>query len=131
MVHDAQNKFNESMISTYYKDFFSKMKVYTAKHNSVYFWSNSPKVREELVPKQHKKWTKNSIVKALNNRVWNDLMDFMIKDQKSRMNVGLDLYKMSETLKPTGYKDAVHHVPEWYKMVAHQLLSMYCMWGAN
>ena len=52
MIHDLQNKFNESKESTYYKDFFSKMSKYTKEQQSVYFWSNSPRVREDLVPEK-------------------------------------------------------------------------------
>ena len=52
MIHDLQNKFNESMESRYYKDFFSKMSKYTKEQQSVYFWSNSPRVREDLVPEK-------------------------------------------------------------------------------
>ena len=52
----------------------------------------------------------------------------MTTELKSRLNVGLDLYKLSESLKPSAHVDAVHPKPEWYLMVAHQLLSMYCLW---
>ena len=128
MIHDLGNRFNESMESTYYKDFFSKMSKYTKEQQSVYFWSNSPKVKEKLVPEDFQNWTKNENVKVYNNRIWNDLLEIKTTQQMSRLNVGLDLYKRSESLKPTAYLDAVHHVSEWYKMIAHQVLSMYCMW---
>ena len=130
MIHDLQNKFNESMESRYYKDFFSKMSKYTKEQQSVYFWSSSPRVREDLVPEKFKNWTKNHLVEMFNKRVRSDLLEIRIEQETLKLNVGLDLYKKSESLKPSAYLDAVHHKPEWYKMVAHQLLSMYCTWRA-
>ena len=111
MSHDLQNKFYESLESRI-KNFFSKMSEYTKELKLVYFWSNSPRVREKVVPEAFQKWTKNKIVKNYNDIVGNDLLNIMTKELKSRMNVGLDLYKLSESLKPSAYVDAVHHKPE-------------------
>ena len=130
MIHDLENKFDESMESTYYKDFFFKMSEYTKEQQSVYFWSNSPSVREDLVPEEFKNWTKDHLVEMFNKKVLSVLLEIRTEQERLTLNVGLDLYKRSESQKPSAYLDTVHHKPEWYKMVAHQLLSVYCTWRA-
>ena len=127
MVHDVKT-INSTMESKYYKNFFQKMSKYVRKQESVYFWSNSPRVNEDKVPKQFRNWTKNAYLHLLNKNALQELLRFRTYTSKSRLNFGLDLFKLSENLPLRAYSDAVHHANQWYQIVAGKLLSMYCVW---
>ena len=126
-VHDVKY-INSTMESKYYRQFFQKMSRYVEKHRSVYFWSNSPMVREHKVPEQYKSITKNDKLQVLNRVALGELIPLSGKYKKSRLNFGLDLHRLSENLSAEAYNDAVHHKVGWYRNVGGKLLSMYCVW---
>ena len=127
MVHDVKT-INSSMESKYYKSLFKKMSNYVKQQNSVYFWSNSPRVYENKVPKKFSNWTKNANLHLLNKISFRELLRLQTNSSKSRLNFGLDLNRLSENLPSDAYVDAVHHANQWYNIVAGKLLSMYCVW---
>ena len=130
MVHDFQNHINISAESNYYKLFFRKMSTYAEKHNVVYFWSNSPRVKEQKVPKQFQNWTKNVIINQFNRKIMDTLRIVCDEMKSHRINIGLDLFSLSKGLATNAYIDAVHHTKEWYKMVGVKLISMYSIWNS-
>ena len=121
-LHDFK-VFSPNGYKQLYIGFFRKMETYTGLHSSVYFWTNTARVAESLVPPAFKAVTTNKRVNTYNTIVKN-----LFPTGVGRVNLGLDLYTMSNVTIISDYIDAVHHHELWFSSISYQLLNKYCAW---